>query len=215
MRPVICLITDGRLAAGGDGTALVETVAVAARAGVDLIQIRERRLDDRALAELVRCCVGVTRGTRARLVVNDRLDVALAAGAHGVHLRHDSFPARRVQALAPAQFLVGRSVHSVEEATRAAEGNAVDYLMFGTVFATLSKPGRVPAGLAALADAVRATPMPTIAVGGVTADNAALIAQTGAAGVAGIGLFGADARDAPSLTVMRITRAFDTPRSGS
>ena len=89
MRPVICLITDGRLAAGRGGAALVSLVRAAAHAGVHLIQLRERQLDDRDLAVLAQQCVVAVRGTRARVVVNDRLDVALAAGAHGVHLRSD------------------------------------------------------------------------------------------------------------------------------
>ena len=211
---MICLITDGRLGAGRDADALVESVGDAARAGVDLIQVRERGVDDRVLAAVVGRCVSAVRGTRTRVVVNDRLDVALAGGAHGVHLRSDSYPAARARAMAAEGFLVGRSVHSMEDAVRASADDSVNYLIFGTVFATSSKPGRPPAGLTALADTVRSTAVPVLAVGGVTADNASLIARAGAAGVAAIGLF-ADGALPLATSVSRITRAFDTLEGGS
>jgi thiamine-phosphate pyrophosphorylase len=214
MRPVICLITDGRLGARRDADALVESVGAAARAGVDLIQVRERGVDDLALAAAVGRCVDAVRGTRARVIVNDRLDVALAGGAHGVHLRSDSYPAARARSMTAAGFLVGRSVHNVEEAVRASADGSVNYLIVGTVFATSSKPGQVPAGLTVLADTVRATQVPVLAVGGVTADNAPLVARAGAAGVAAIGLFADAALPLPSR-IERITRAFDTLGGGS
>jgi thiamine-phosphate pyrophosphorylase len=215
MRPVICMITDGRLAAGHGGAALVDLVRSAARAGVHLIQLRERDLDDRALAALAGECVNAVRGTRARIVVNDRLDVALAAHAHGVHLKGDSFPAQRAREIAAPGFLIGRSVHSIAEAKRAGEGAAVDYVMFGTVFASASKTGLEPAGLAMLAAVVRAAPVPLLAVGGITADNAALVARAGADGFAAIGLFAGRPADSLAETVHRVTSAFDTVKTGS
>ena len=215
MRPVMCMITDGRLAAGRSADSLVESVATAARAGVDLIQIRERGVDDRTLVALIGRCVAAVQGTRARIVVNDRLDAALAGGAHGVHLRSDSYPAARARTITPAGFLVGRSVHSVEDAIRASQPDSVDYLIFGTVFATSSKPGQKPAGVSALADTVRATPVPVLAVGGVTADNAALVAGAGASGVAAIGLFVDGSPRSLGASMAGVTRAFDTPGGGS
>lgn len=215
MRPVICMITDGHLAAGRGSAALVEMVRSAAHAGVHLIQLRERALDDRELAQLAKECVHAVRGTRARIVVNDRLDVALAARAHGIHLKSDSFPARRAREITAPGFLIGRSVHSVAEARRACEGDAVDYLMFGTVFVSASKPGLEPAGLAILADVARAAPVPLLAVGGVTADNAAMVARAGADGLAAIGLFSGRAADSFAETVHRVTSAFDTLKTGS
>ena len=188
MRPVLCLITDrGRLGADWEH-ATVERVRAAARAGVDLVQVRERELDGGPLARLVRACVDAVRGTRTRVLVNDRLDVALAAGAHGVHLRADSMPGSRVRRVVPPGFLVGRSVHSVEEAAAAADGS-LDYLIFGTVFETASKPGREAAGLSALAAVSRATPLPVLAVGGITAARIEPVVAAGAAGVAGISMF--------------------------
>ena len=99
-------------------------------AGVELIQIRERDLEANGLTSLVRRCVDAVGGTRARVLVNDRLDVALAAGAHGVHLRSDSIEARRVPELLPAGALVGRSVHTAAEAASIAREGVVDYLIF-------------------------------------------------------------------------------------
>ena len=206
MRPVICMVTDGRLAVSGGHQALVERVSAAARAGVHLIQIREAAIDDRVLAAAVSGCVNVIRGTRARIVVNDRLDLAVACGAHGVHLKSDSYPATRARAIAPAGFLIGRSVHSAEDAIRA---NGADYVIFGAVFPTSSKPGQTPAGLAALGETVRATPLPVLAIGGVTVETAGPVARTGAAGVAAIGLFAGHATAALPSIVQSLTRAFD------
>ena len=215
MRPVICMITDGRLTAAADAADLVAAVHAAAAGGVHLIQIREQRLESRDLLDVTRRCVEVARGTRARVLVNDHLDVALAAGAHGVHLRSDSFAAARARSIATPGFLIGRSVHSVEDATRAAADDAIDYLMFGTVFASASKPGRRPAGVAALADVVRATTIPVLAVGGVTVDTASQVGKAGAAGVAAIRLFGGRAPLAIVMNLEHVTRAFDTPETGS
>jgi len=214
MRPVICMITDGRAGQSRSVDGLVKTIGDAARAGVDLIQIRERGLDDRALVQLVQEAVGAVRGTQTRVLVNDRLDVARAAGAHGVHLRRDSFPAARLRNVTGAQFLIGRSVHSVDDVT-GADDAAIDYVIFGTVFATLSKPGRAAAGVTALADVVQATPLPVLAVGGVTVENASIVARTGAAGIAAIGIFAADVSRSIADTVDRVTRAFDRPEGGS
>jgi thiamine-phosphate diphosphorylase len=211
MRPVICMITDGRLAAGASPDALVERVAAAGRGGVDLIQVREPSSDDRVLVAVVRDCVGAVGGTRARVIVNDRLDVALAGGAHGVHLKSASYAAARVRAMTPAGFLIGRSVHSVDDAIRAGAG--ADYLIFGTVFRTSSKPASTPAGQAALAEVVRATRIPVLAVGGVTVETAGLIAATGAAGVAAIGAFAERAPAALSSVVDSLRHAFDAPQN--
>ena len=192
MTPVVALITDRRRDAGGADT-LVERVRWAAAAGVHLVQVREHDLDGGPLTTLARRCVDAVRGSRARVLVNDRLDVALAAGAHGVHLRADSMPASRVRQLSPPGFLIGRSVHGREEAVAAAAAGGLDYLLFGTVFATPSKPGRPPAGPTALADVAAAVALPVLAVGGVSPDNVGEVAARGAAGFAAIGMFAAGA----------------------
>jgi thiamine-phosphate pyrophosphorylase len=212
MRPVICMITDGRLTPSGRQAALVERVSAAARAGVDLIQIRETAIDDRVLAAAVSQCVTAVRGTRARVVVNDRLDLAVACGAHGVHLKSESYPAARARAIAPTGFLIGRSVHSAGDAMRA---DGADYVIFGAVFPTASKPGQAPAGLEALEETVRTTPLPVLAVGGVTIETAGRVVRTGAAGVAAIGLF-VDCATATLPSVLQsLTRAFDASASAA
>ena len=135
------MITAGRHGAGSDDGLLVQTVQAAARAGAHLIQIREHGLEAGHLARLVRACLQAVAGSRARVVVNDRLDVALATGAHGVHLRETSVPARDVRAIAPRGFLIGRSVHTAEDAARLGREGSLDYLIFGAVFPTPAKAG--------------------------------------------------------------------------
>ncbi len=211
--PVLCLITDRRRWGPAWQDAVVAQVAEAARAGVHLIQVRERDLDGGTLRDVVMRCLEAVRGTRTRVLVNDRVDVAIASGAHGVHLRADSLPAARVRQLCPRPFLVGLSVHSAEEA-RSADAAALDYLLFGTVFPSSSKPGREPAGVERLAVAVVATSLPVLAVGGVTPDTMPLVIGAGAAGMAGIGLFANDV----AQVVRRLTghsNSIDTSSSRS
>ena len=203
------MITDRRRSRAG-GSGIVALVTAAARAGVHLVQVRERDLEARDLSRLVTACVEVVQGSATRIVVNDRIDVALAAGAHGVHLRGDSPSPRRVRRISPPGFLIGCSVHVVDE-TRRLEVEGADYLIFGPVFDTVSKPGVRPAGVSALEAIVRSTGIPVLAVGGVTAETAGAIGRTGAAGVAGIGVF-ADSGDERDVqrAVVALRNAFDT-----
>jgi thiamine-phosphate pyrophosphorylase len=208
--PVICLVTDRQRLPGGSEAALVERIDAAARAGVHLIQIRERDLDARALTRIVAAAVVAVRGTGSRILVNDRIDVALSAGAHGVHLRGDSVPAMRAREIVPRGFLLGRSVHSREEAERAADAGGLDYLMFGTVFGTSSKPGVTGAGAETLAAVTRATPLPVLAIGGITISRMSEVAAAGAAGFAGIGLFAETPLASLQVVVRQGSLAFDT-----
>ena len=198
-RPIFCLVTDrhrvqaserpGRPRSPGINDQLVRLVRHAAVAGVNLVQIRERGLDDRGLLALTRAIVAAVEGTSAKVVVNDRVDIAIAAGAHGVHLRADSPPAAAVKTIVPAGFLIGRSVHSEAEAVEAA-GTGLDYLILGTIFPTASKPGGGSTlGLAPLERAAHGIPVPILAIGGITADTVRKVAAAGAAGFAAIGLF--------------------------
>jgi len=191
------MITDRRRLGQGAEDALVRRAAVAARAGIHLIQVRERDMPDGALLTLVARIVAATRETRTRVLVNDRFDIAMAAGAHGVHLRGDSVGATRVRAVTPPGFLIGRSVHEHEEITRVAAEGGLDYLLFGTVFETASKPGHQAAGVEGLSAAVRAAgALPVLAVGGMTVDSARRLPAAGCAGFAAIGQFGnVDERD--------------------
>ena len=216
-RAVICLVTDGarlvrqRPAARMDDL-VVAQVREAAAAGVDLVQVREPSLEGASLLRLVERCVAAASGSETRVVVNDRLDVALAAGADGVHLKGESFAGDRVRALAPPPFLVGRSVHGVAEVASVVAGGAVDYLVAGTIFASGSKPGRTPVGAGELGRMVAAAgPTPVLAIGGVSVQSAGEAARAGAAGFAGIGIFVPGAGRPPLVdTVHRLRREFDS-----
>jgi thiamine-phosphate diphosphorylase len=167
---------------------LLDQVRAAIEAEIDMLQVSERDLSARQLAVLVRAIVVLANGSNTRILVNDRVDVALAAGAAGVHLRGDSISASRARSMAPPGFLIGRSVHDATEASQV--GADLDYLVAGTVWATPSKPpGQALLGTEGLAAVVRASTVPVLAVGGVTAERISEVAASGAAGVAAIGLF--------------------------
>ncbi len=204
MQPVLCLITDRRR--WTDEAALVGAVSAAARAGVHLIQVREQDLEAHALVSLVRRCVDAVKGTRARVLVNDRVDVALAAGAHGVHLRETSMPAPCVRSMTPPGFLVGRSVHSLEGARGAAREGGLDYLVFGPVHPTTSKPGVAAVGLGVLATVAVGTPLPVLALGGIDLSAAKDLGRVGAAGMAAIGFWA----ECPSDHLAAAAEAFST-----
>ena len=201
--PIICLVTGG-----GTPTALQGLIRSAAFAGVTLIQIREPSLGDPALLSLTQKAIEETRETGCQIVVNDRMDIALAAGAAGIHLRGTSFSARRVREKAPAGFLIGRSVHDVGEAVAAA-ASGCDYLIFGTVFPSRNKPpGHPVAGLNELHEVATAAEIPVIAIGGISLENACSALAAGAAGVAAIDLFRGNTL--PGTIVSELRRSFDT-----
>ena len=198
---------------------LLLQVKHAIEAGVDVVQIRERDLEGATLAQLVSEAVALANGTVTRIVVNDRLDIALATRAAGVHLPADSIPAAAARAIAPRGFLVGRSVHDVREAARVNQD--VDYLIAGTVWPTFSKAPDAPLlGLSGLASIVKAVSVPVLAIGGVTMERVDEVRACGAAGVAAIGMF-MGAREhgcgaaALSETVSAVRMRFDTPRGAS
>src|SRR5262249_4985801 len=153
--------------------------------------VRERDLDARDLTDLTRSIVAMTRETSTRVVVNDRVDVALASGADGVHLRGDSMSPDVVRRMTPKEFLIGRSVHGAREA---ASVEGVDYLIAGTVWTSASKhEDHQLLGLDGFSSVVRAARAPVLAIGGVTIDRIGEIAKAGGAGIAAIGLFMGDA----------------------
>ena len=190
---MICLVTDRRrLSAGPEAVdRLVDLAAAAVQAGIDLIQVRERDLDAGALAALVSRCLAVAVGSRTKVLVNDRADVAAAMGANGVHLRGDSISVPAVRTLLGPDAVIGRSVHSADEAGTAARTGGIDYLIFGALYPTPSKEeGHRLATLDELRAASRAAlGVPVLAIGGITVQRAVELARAGAAGVAGIGLF--------------------------
>ncbi|MGH9439162.1 MAG: thiamine phosphate synthase [Terriglobia bacterium] len=186
----ICYITDRK-----SSRPLEAFVSEAIEAGVDLIQIRERDLETRALLGIAERAVAASQGRASRVVINDRLDVALAAGAAGIHLGHQSISAQRVRCLAPRDFQVGVSCHSVAE-VRAAEEADADYALLGPIFETPSKLAYgLPLGLEILRRAAEQARIPVLALGGVTVKRVRQCREAGAAGVAGIRIF----QEAPSI----------------
>jgi thiamine-phosphate pyrophosphorylase len=188
--PALYLITDRR-ATGG--RSLTEVVAAALRGAGRFrgpggrlplaVSLREKDLPARELADLAREIGQLTRAAGADLFINGRLDLALACGAQGVHLPGDGFVPEQVRALAP-HLRVGVSTHTAEEARAAGEAGA-DFVVFGPVFAPLSKPGFLaPQGTEGLARAVAATAIPVLALGGVTPDRAGVCKTAGARGLA-------------------------------
>jgi thiamine-phosphate pyrophosphorylase len=204
--PILCYITDRSQFPGSESVRrkrLLQKIAEAARAGVDYIQLREKDLPARELELLAREAMRVLLETRAsrlapRLLINSRTDVALAAGAHGVHLRSDDISPREIRSLwarasrnqkrATRNPILSVSCHTVEEVARAAAARA-DFALFGPVF---EKQGaRILGGLDLLRRACRQR-VPVLALGGVTLANAHSCLDAGATGIAAIRLFQQD-----------------------
>jgi thiamine-phosphate pyrophosphorylase len=172
---------------------LRDSILRAATAGAGWIQIREKDLDAGSLVELARFAVAETCAAGARIFVNDRLDVAVAANAAGVHLGENSVPLETViewrRSSGRPDFLVGVSCHSLESARAAGRGGA-DYIFFGPVFATPSKAAYgAPQGLERLREVCASVEIPVLAIGGVNLENASACLAAGATGVAAIRLF--------------------------
>ena len=197
---IVCYVTDRRSlepsTALNPGSDLARRIEDAVKAGVDWVQIREKELPARKLADLTRGAIEASEraaGGRARILVNDRFDVAWAAGAAGVHAGETSLPigalAEARRTLGSKSFLVGASCHARSEVASAAADGA-DYVFFGPVFTTPSKAAfGAPQGLAKLAEACKAARIPVIAIGGITVENAGSCREAGAAGIAAIRLF--------------------------
>jgi len=206
----LCYVTDRKAFPGTAETQmrlLLEKIEDSVGVGVDWVQIREKDLEARVLWELVREAKRRVAG-RARILVNDRLDVAIAAGAAGVHLGERSVRVADAKLFVEAhhaagEFLVGVSTHSVE-GVLAAQRGAADYAIFGPVFETPSKLGYgLPQGVEKLREVCRSVKMPVVAIGGITAENAKGCVEAGAAGTAAIRLF-QDAQDlAAVVTALR------------
>jgi len=213
---ILCYVTDRHLLGesgrtGAQVEELSRRIAWAAAAGVDWIQIREKDLSAGEMVEVAREAVAAVKraggggrgGRGGRVIINDRLDVALAAGAAGVHLGGESVPAKKTvewlrQGNSAKDFLVGVSCHEKGEAV-AAEKAGASYVFFGPVYETPSKKDfGAPQGIYKLAEVCKALRIPVVAIGGITEKNASECVRAGAAGIAAIRMF-QQARDAEAL----------------
>ena len=194
-KPILYLITRGASTeattpASPEFQAILEQVSAAVAAGIDLIQLREKRLNARVLFELTQRASSLTHGSRTRLLVNDRVDIAAGARADGVHLTTQSIDPGTVRRTFGEDFLIGASTHSAVEVQASSEGRA-DFVVFGPVFETSTKiQYGPPLGLEMLAHVCTEFPrLPILALGGITSDNAEDCLRAGAAGLAGISIF--------------------------
>ncbi len=187
------------------GRPLTEVARACAEAGATAIQLRDKEADGRTLYERAVAMRETLAGLPALLLVNDRVDVALAAGADGAHLGPDDLPLAEARRLVPEDFLLGYSTDDPEEGRRAAAAGA-DYLGVGAVFGTRSKEGLAEEaiGPARVREVLRAAGLPGVGIGGIDAGNAAAVARTGA----GIAVLGAvmEAPD-PGAAVRRLLEA--------
>jgi thiamine-phosphate pyrophosphorylase len=181
----LCLVTDRAQTRGRD---LVTLVRECLAAGLPAVQVREKDLGAGDLAALCRQIRGATREHGAQLVVNDRVDVALAVGADAVQRTHTSLTVNDIRAVAGPRLRIGASVHSLDDA-RAAEAAGADWLVFGPVYDTASKRQYgAPQGLERLAAVTRAVGIPVVAIGGITP---ARVGEVRAAGARGVGVISA------------------------
>ncbi|MBI3784246.1 MAG: thiamine phosphate synthase [Deltaproteobacteria bacterium] len=179
--PRLYLVTDRRSTAGRD---LLDVVAQALQGGVDAVQLREKDLSTRELCDLARALNELCKRHGARLLVNDRIDVALAVGAGGVHLPAQSFDPRDARRLLGAGAWIGCSTHSVDEARAAAESGA-DFVVFGPIFDTPSKRDLgTPLGLDALSSVCTTLAVPVVAIGGIDTGNIRQVRRHGCSRVA-------------------------------
>lgn len=207
-RPLVCYVTDRRTLAGAAASenirALIQKVHLIVDAGIDWVQLREKDLSAKDLTKLTRESLRSIRqvspgsSERPRILINDRLDVAITEHAGGVHLGEQSLAVAEVRRFVEARpvmpalddgFVVGVSCHSLGAAQSAAQSGA-DYIFFGPVFATPSKAAYgSPQGLERLSEVCHAVAVPVLAIGGVTLENAGSCVAAGAAGIAAIRLF--------------------------
>ncbi len=214
--PITYLITSGETTLrttplSNEFSHILELIKAAVAVQLSLVQIREKQLSARVLFELVVRCAELTRGSETKLLVNDRVDVALTAGADGVQLTSESMSAKVVRQLCRRGFLIGASTHSLAEARAAREGGA-DFVLFGPVFETESKKAfGPPQGVEKLRQVTRELgTFPLIAIGGVSMENSSTCFRVGASGLAAIRLFG----DPGTLSerVKAIRRSYEVQR---
>ena len=199
----LMVITDPGLAAP---RSVLEVVRAAVEAGAPAVQLRNKELGARALLEIGRALRTLTQEAGSLFIVNDRLDVAMALGADGVHVGPDDLPVAAVRSAAPDGFLIGRSADSVDVALQAVQ-DGVDYIGCGTVYATTTKADAGDViGLEGLDRVAHAVEVPVVAIGGITVPRALEVAGTHAAGIAVVGAIMAAAD--PGRATMELLAAF-------
>lgn len=205
----LVLVTDRRQTRGRD---LVALVAECVAAGLPAVQVREKDLAARDLAELCRRILAEVPPPGCFLVVNDRVDVALAVGAGGVQRTSASLAVGDIKAVVKNDILIGASVHSLEESIEA-EAAGADWLTFGPVYDTPSKRAYgPPQGLTALGRVTGAVSIPVVAIGGITAERVTEVRAAGAYGVAAISAI--LAADDPAGIVRRFLDALARTANG-
>jgi thiamine-phosphate pyrophosphorylase len=163
---------------------LLDKIQAFISAGVGIVQVRAKGDSGRQILASTRQAVALGRQAGIRVVLNDRPDLAKLAQADGVHLGHEDLPVGEVRAWLGPDFLIGATVRTLDEA-RAAAAAGADYVGFGPIFGTTTKSvGVAPRGLAMLAEVVRGSPIPVIAIGGIDLDRIGSVAATGVAGAA-------------------------------
>lgn len=175
--PVLCFVVGSENVKDIDAT-----VAAAVAGGVTMVQLRDRTMSAGTLLETARRLKSITRG-KALLIVNDRVDVAEASEADGFQLPEDGLPTLVARGIIGKYAVVGRSVHGVEAAVQAGRESA-EFVIAGTIYKTASKPDTKPAGPALITEIARASNIPVLAIGGVTAKNIGEVVKAGAAGAA-------------------------------
>jgi len=164
--------------------AVIDVVRAAVEAGAPAVQLRDKLASPAELFEAGRAMLPIIRGSGALLFVNDRMDVALALGADGVHLGPDDLPVSVVRGAVPTGFLIGSSTDRPDVAKRLVTDGA-DYVGCGTVYKTATKPDAgASIGLAALRRVVDTVEAPVVGIGGITVQRSGEVAMTGAAGIA-------------------------------
>lgn len=176
----LCLVTDRRFL--GERS-LVKVVEEAIRGGVDMIQLREKGMEARPWLELAGQLARLCRKNKVFFIVNDRVDIAAASGADGVHLGQDDFPVAAARKFLGRNKIIGKSTHSIDQA-RAALKEEVDYLAVGPIFWTDTKTIDRPVGPQLVGQVRRLTRKPILAIGGIKPENAASVIAAGATGVA-------------------------------
>lgn len=197
----LCLVTDRVLA---HGRSLPEIVSASVRGGVTMVQLREKTVSTRDFVAIARDLLDVLKPSGVPLVINDRLDVALAVGAQGVHVGQDDMPVEVVRRLLGANSIIGLSITSLED-LRTCATEAADYLGVGPIFSQTTKTdAAAPLGLAGLAAIRRETAKPLMAIGGIGSGNAASVLSQGADGVAVVSaIMAADDPESAAVALLR------------